>query len=299
MMQDKYFIEMLELLYEGIYFVDNDRTITAWNKGAEKITGFQAKDVVMRKCFDNTLNHVDECGNQLCLNGCPLHATIQDGIPREARVYLHHAKGHRVPVLIKTMPMYDENEKIIGAVEIFIDDGNKIQILNKLEQYRKEASEDALTGISNRRSLELALSAKMEEFKTFQIPFAVAFIDIDDFKKVNDKYGHEVGDQVLKVVAKTIDESERKHDMIGRWGGEEFLAVLTNVGPEDVAHVSERMRFLVERSVIRSESQEVSVTISIGVTEVQQGDTVDSIVQRADKLMYQSKLQGKNRVTIG
>jgi len=299
MMRDKYFIEMLELLYEGIYFVDNDRTITAWNKGAEKITGFQAKDVVRTKCYDNTLNHVDENGNQLCLNGCPLHATIQDGLAREARVYLQHADGHRVPVLIKTMPMYDESEKIIGAVEIFIDDGNKIQILNKLEQYRKEASEDALTGISNRRSLELALTAKMDEFKEFHIPFAVAFIDIDDFKKVNDKYGHDVGDEVLKVVAKTIDESERKHDVIGRWGGEEFLALLTNVGPEDVAHVSERMRFLVERSVIRSASQEVSVTISIGVTEAKVGDTVDSITRRADKLMYDSKLQGKNRVTIG
>ena len=297
-MNDKYFIEMLELLYEGIYFVDNDRTITSWNKGAEKITGFKASEVVTKKCYDNTLNHCDSV-NLLCMNGCPLHATIQDGVPREARVYLHHAEGHRVPVLVKTMPMYDADEKIIGAIEIFIDDGNKIQILNKLEQYRREASEDALTGIKNRRSLEIILEEKIKEFEDFKISFGLAFIDIDNFKKINDVFGHDIGDEVLKMIAKTMDKNERLDDIAGRWGGEEFLLIYSNTYADDVAVASERIRFLVEKSFLRNTEEKVSVTISIGATEVIRGDTVDSIVRRADQLMYQSKTNGKNRVTVG
>jgi len=300
MQNDKYYLEMLELLYEGIYFIDLDRTITSWNKGAEKITGFKASEVVSRKCFSNTLNHMDDCGNKLCDGGCPLHLTMQDGVAREARVFLHHAKGHRVPVLVKTMPMYDENEKIIGAIEIFIDDGNKIQILNKMEQYRKEATEDALTGIANRRNLEILLNSRLYEFETMKIPFALAFIDIDNFKHVNDEFGHDVGDEVIKMVTKTIDGNARKHDVIGRWGGEEFVALLSNIGSEDITQAAERIRVLVEQSSVRnSDASEVKVTVSIGVTEVQYEDTVDSIVKRADMLMYKSKVAGKNRVTVG
>ncbi len=298
-MNDKYFIEMLELLYEGIYFVDNDRTITSWNKGAEKITGFKASEVVSKKCYENTLNHCDESGNLLCMNGCPLHATIQDGVPREARVYLHHAEGHRVPVLVKTMPMYDADEKIIGAIEIFIDDGNKIQILNKLEQYRREASEDTLTGIRNRRSLEIVLEEKIKEFEKLQISFGLAFIDIDNFKRINDVFGHDIGDEVLKMIAKTMDKNERLDDVAGRWGGEEFLLIFSNTYADDVAVASERIRFLVEKSFLRNTEEKISVTISIGATEVIRGDTVESIVRRADQLMYQSKTNGKNRVTTG
>jgi len=289
----------LELLYEGIYLVDHDRTILSWNKGAEKITGYRAAEVVGKKCYDNILNHVDESGNQLCLLGCPLHATIGDGNAREARVFLQHKKGFRVPIAVRTMPTYDEEGHITGAAEIFIDDKNKVQILNSLEKFKRQATEDSLTEIPNRRSILAALEARMTEFLDLDSPFGVAFMDIDNFKNVNDTFGHDAGDEILKMVAKTLEGNLRKQDFVGRWGGEEFVAVFSDVDVTGIVTVTEKMRFLVAESKIRKDYGEINVTISIGVTIVMPGDTAEGLVERADRLMYESKRAGKNRVTIG
>jgi diguanylate cyclase (GGDEF)-like protein/PAS domain S-box-containing protein len=295
----KNYEELLELLYEGIYLVDNDRTILSWNKGAEKITGYRAAEVVGKKCYDNILNHVDESGNQLCLLGCPLHATIGDGNAREARVFLQHKKGFRVPIAVKTMPTYDESGRITGAAEIFIDDKNKVQILNSLEKYKREATEDSLTMLPNRRSILAALGSRMNENIELEVPFGIAFMDIDNFKMVNDVYGHDAGDEILKMVAKTLDGNLRKQDLVGRWGGEEFVAIFSDVDVNGIESVTEKMRFLVAESKIRKGLDEIKVTISIGVTIALPGDTAKGLVDRADRLMYESKKAGKNRVTIG
>ncbi len=296
---DKHYIEMLEYLYEGVYFVDNERTINYWNKGAEKITGYSSEEVINRKCYENILNHKDENNTSLCMNGCPLHATINDGTQREARVYLQHKKGHRVPVTVRTMPVFNENNEITGAIEIFIDDKNEVKILSNLEQYRKEASEDLLTGLSNRRYVKAVLESKIIEFNEVRISFGVVFIDIDHFKRVNDDFGHDIGDEILKLVAKTLESNLRKHDVVGRWGGEEFIAIISNVDANELAAVTEKMRFLVESSKLRLKDEELHVTISLGATLSINDDNVDEIVKRADALMYQSKTNGRNRTTIG
>ena len=110
--------DLLNDLYEGVYFVDKDRGITFWNQGAERITGFSAHEMLGKCCHDNLLSHVDEQGKQLCHEGCPLHETLHDGAPRKAQVYLHHKSGHRVRVDIKIRPLFIEGE-IIGATEVF------------------------------------------------------------------------------------------------------------------------------------------------------------------------------------
>lgn len=297
--------DLLDYLYEGIYFVDKDRTITSWNKGAQNITGFSATDVVNSKCYNNILNHVDQNGNKLCFSGCPLYSTMEDGIPREAKVFLHHKKGYRVPVSVKTIPMYGKNDEIIGAIEIFLDDKNKVQILSSLEKYRKEATEDALTGIPNRRFIQTVLNSRHKEYVEFGMTYGIAFIDIDDFKKVNDVYGHDIGDEILKMIAKTLEENLRKQDAICRWGGEEFVIVFSDVDSDEIHVAAEKIRMLVEQSGLRvekennQENKTINVTISIGVTISNETDLAESIIKRADALMYQSKQKGKNMVTIG
>jgi diguanylate cyclase (GGDEF)-like protein/PAS domain S-box-containing protein len=296
---DKDYKEMLEYLYEGVYFVDKRRTITFWNEGAHKITGYAPSDVEGRKCYENILNHRDDNGNSLCQNGCPLLATMLDGQQREARVYLQHKKGHRIPVTVRTMPVYDDNNEVSGAIEIFIDDKNEVKMLSNLEQYRKEAAEDPLTGLSNRRYLNAILEAKLVELRQSDIPFGVAFFDIDFFKRINDDYGHDIGDEILKLVAKTLEANLRKHDVVGRWGGEEFVAIFSNVDDEGLKLVTEKIRVLVGTSRLKLLDKEIQVTISIGATISIEGDTVENIVKRSDELMYRSKSDGRNRTTIG
>lgn len=295
----KHYLEMLGYLYEGVYFVDNQRTITYWNKGAEKITGYSADEVENCKCYDNILNHKDEFNNSLCLNGCPLHATIGDGKQREARVFLQHKKGHRVPVTVRTMPVYDENNEIAGAIEVFIDDKNEVKMLSNLELYRKEASEDQLTGIPNRRYIKAIIESKIIEFQEMNVPFGIAFVDIDFFKRINDDYGHDIGDDILKLVANTLESNLRKHDVVGRWGGEEFIAIFSDADTAGLSIITEKMRFLVEASKLRLADEEIHVTISIGATLSIKDDNIDTIVKRADDMMYQSKADGRNTTTIG
>ena len=124
-------------------------------------------------------------------------------------------------------------------------------------------------------------------------------MDIDHFKRVNDSYGHETGDTVLKMVAQTMAHNIRSFDVIGRWGGEEFLIILANITKNQLQTVAEKLRILVEHSTLNIGDAKISVTISIGATMAQKKDTVESIVKRADLLMYKSKGKGRNTVTIG
>lgn len=284
--------------FEGIYFVDTNRMITFWNEGAERITGFSANEVLGKRCKDKVLTHVDENGNNLCLDGCPLQNTIDDGEIREASVYLHHKKGHRVPVSVKSIPMY-EGEFIVGAVEIFIDDSEKHEVLKDVEAYKILSMMDQLTELPNRRYIDSFLSSKYNEYKDLGIEFGVLFMDIDKFKKFNDTYGHIVGDEVLKMISKTFLGLTRTTDLIGRFGGEEFIAILIGVNEISLMEKAEKLVKLIENSAINYMGEELKVTISIGATLINDEDTVETILNRADEMLYKSKQNGRNQVTFG
>jgi len=293
-----FYRSMLDNFYEGVYFVDTERKITFWNKGAERITGFSAEEILGKHCFDNILNHVDDEGNALCHDGCPLHKSIQDGQARESAVYLHHKAGQRVKVFVRTTPLF-ELEQIIGAVEVFVDDSEKATLVSNLEKLKQLAMYDQLTKMPNRRYVESYLKAHVNEYHHLGLPLGLAFIDIDHFKHFNDTYGHETGDRVLQMMAKTYQSAVRKGDVVARWGGEEFIAVFPTIDTDGLKQVTEKLRMLVEKSVLRESGQELSVTVSIGAALITPEDTVDSLIHRADQLMYQSKQGGRNRVTSG
>ena len=124
-------------------------------------------------------------------------------------------------------------------------------------------------------------------------------MDLDDFKTINDAFGHETGDRVLKIVTHTLTSNIRLMDRVGRWGGEEFIVILPRVAETDLCLSGERLRVLVEQSRIHVDGQPVAVTLSGGATLSLPTDTVASIVNRADRLMYASKQAGKNRITCG
>ena len=290
------FEEILKYVKEGVYIVDTDRRITFWNEFAERVTGFAAEEVIGRFCFDNLLGHVDEQGNSLCRNGCPLYHTMQDSQNREALVYLHHKHGHRVPVIVRTFPLSDDG-RIIGAIELFSSDTSPTQLMEEIEELKAMAMTDPLTGLANRRMADAFLASKIQELEEFHIPFGVALIDIDDFKEINDSYGHDTGDQVIQMVARSLTGAVRSKDLVVRWGGEEFLIVSAGIDSEQFHQTSERMRMLVETSSVSHEEAAIGVTISIGSVFVDRKASHDQIIRMADQLMYTSKANGKNRVT--
>lgn len=299
MSREDFYRKMIDNLHDGVYFVDLDRKISFWNKGAERISGFTSEEVVGSHCYNNILNHIDDEGTHLCHNGCPLHSTIVDGEIRETEVYLHHKGGYRVPVFVRTMP-YVEEGKIIGAVELFVDNTERMETLSHIKKLEGLAMTDELSGLPNRRYTKEYISSKINEFERLGIPFGVAFMDIDDFKHINDTYGHDVGDQVIRMLSDTCMNSLRKSDLLSRWGGEEFVAIFVGIDEQELGTVTEKLRFLIENSRLRDASKNnIRATVSIGASMVRNGDTQDTLIDRADGLMYQSKIMGKNRTTIG
>ncbi|WP_319406341.1 sensor domain-containing diguanylate cyclase [uncultured Desulfosarcina sp.] len=293
------FRSLIENIFDGLYLVDKDRTIIYWNRVAEKITGYRSQEVIGRQCRDNILVHVDDKGRSLCLGRCPLASTIADGVFRDAEVYLRHKDGHRIPVWIRAAPLHDTSGSIIGGAELFTDLSAGNAITTKVRELEKLSFLDNLTQLANRRYLEMELDSRISEIQRYGTGFGIVFMDIDFFKRVNDTYGHDVGDRVLKTVSRTFMNAARPSDLMGRWGGEEFIGILKRVDDDGLRSAAERVRSLVEKSHTRENGRTLTVTVSIGGTLANKTDTTDSIVKRADTLLYRSKENGRNRCTIG
>jgi len=290
---------ILESITDGVYFLDVDRKITYWNHGAERISGYSATELVGASCADNMLVHVDDKGTHLCLNGCPVTATLHDGQVHEAEVYLHHKYGYRVPVKVQVSPIRDGQDRIIGAIEIFKDNSAREYDRQTVESLKKAALLDPLTGLVNRRSIEMKLSSAFSDMDRHDVSFGVVFADIDFFKKVNDTYGHGTGDEVLNMVANTLSSNMRVSDMVGRWGGEEFVAIIAHADTAQLRDVSDKLRVLVESSFLQLAGKQLNVTLTLGCTMACKGDNAESLIERADQLLYKGKLTGRNCVVAG
>ena len=187
---DKSFTELLlNNVHDGIYFVDQDCKIFFWNKGAEQITGFDQSTVSGKKCSENILNPVDDSGNNLCEEDCPVKQALTDGKSHSIKAYLQHKEGHRLPVSIRAFPILGEDGEIVAAVETFNDISPKFIVPQRKIELEKMQLLDPLTEVGNRRFLEIHLQSRIEEIKKFRIPFALLYIDVDNLKEVNDTYG--------------------------------------------------------------------------------------------------------------
>jgi len=285
---------VLDAVFDGVYFVDTQRRIQEWNAGAVALTGFSRDEVCHRGCADNILVHVDECGKQLCRDGCPLQQTLIDGETRQTKVFLRHKQGYRVPVHIRTVPVRDSNNNIIGAIETFREVVDADQWKARISELEHAAYLDPLTAIPNRRFLETQLERLVREFHNTGETFAILLIDLDGLKPVNDTFGHDVGDRVLCNVSKTLMNCLRGRDILGRWGGDEFVMLLANTAQQQCGALAERARVLVAQTATPLGADYVKLTISIGGTVSAPQDTPDRILKRADQQLYISKQRGRN-----
>ena len=291
--------DVLENLHDGLYCTDTHRVITFWNHAAERITGYPAAEVLGRSCAANLLVHVDTDGRSLCRGLCPLAMTMADCVGREAEVFLRHRDGHRVPVLVRTGPLKDRAGQVVGGVELFTDLSNILANNSRVRELEQLALLDTLTQLANRAYLQREIEARFEEMRRYGIPFGLLFMDIDFFKRFNDTYGHDVGDAVLKLVANTFTANSRAFDVYGRWGGEEFVGVIRSIDAEDLVVLGNRMRVLVNQSFLMHDEARLGVSISLGATVAKPDDTAESLIKRADQLLYRSKKEGRNRLTLG
>lgn len=289
---------VVENLFDGVYYVDRKRTITYWNPAAARITGYDEASVVGRRCFEDILGHVDDAGRRLCQDGCPLVRAMAQRRGVESEMYLHHRDGHRVPVHVRCQPIREPNGTVIGAVEIFNEDVLYRDALRRIGTLERLSSTDTLTELPNRRTAEMSLRSRLHDVQDAGWPLGVLFADIDLFKQFNDQHGHAVGDEVIRVVGRSITAALRESDLAARWGGEEFVILTAASDNEQIEALGQRIRILVAASAISIDTEEVNVTLSIGATLAVPEDTAETLIDRADAAMYVSKSRGRNRLTV-
>lgn len=166
-------------------------------------------------------------------------------------------------------------------------------------QALRAARTDALTGVGNRADFQAGITRECKAARRHFAPLSLIAVDIDHFKRVNDTYGHPCGDEVLQAVAACLKNATRGNDLVYRYGGEEFMLLLSDTGLNDAAILAERLRQRVaEHACLTEQAGELMVTISVGVAALTAGDTEASLLQRADQALYKAKQQGRNRVVL-
>ena len=279
------FAKAIDAAYDGIFITNAEGVIEFANQGFEIITGYTPSEVIGNK------PSVLKSGKHDSTFYKGLWRHLNDGLPFRAMVINRHKGGHEIHCQQTITPVKSADGKITHFVSIIKDMTDRVFEELKL---REQASHDSLTGLINRRAGEIELEVSLIQAQESDSPFCVVMTDIDDFKPINDTYGHARGDDVIKVVADILLEQTRKTDKCVRWGGEEFIVLLPFCDLGKATEIAETIRADLASLVFEDVGR---VTLSLGVTESNLEDTPGEILERVDQLLYESKNRGKNRVT--
>ncbi len=193
---------------------------------------------------------------------------------------------------LKIKDLEEENKKLRKFLE---ENRRRLEFIEeKFNEQKKEAEHDSLTGLLNRRSFD----KDIQKLHDSGLPYALLMCDIDNFKHINDTYGHLVGDQVLKEVGEILTTYVRKGTRSYRYGGEEFIILLPNADERAAKVVGERLREVIENRNLHINSVHINCTASFGGTRKREGEEPQDVIKRADKALYEAKRSGKNRVVI-
>ena len=286
----------LESLYDGFHLLDAAHKFLIWNRGADSLLGRRIRDMLGQQWSCHLLGYRDLQGHAIHDDDCPLRQALDSGRTAMSQMEALRADGPPVRLELQAIPLYDDNGELQGVAEVFRDlarsGGKRPQEFRDL---KLAATRDALTNVANRGELETQLTALVGEFvRNPAEPFSVIFADADHFKSVNDTYGHQVGDQVLIDLAKLFTRETYSGELVGRYGGEEFVVLCPGTDLEQAVRRAERLRTTLQDSKIGGVDR-LKVTASFGVAQSEPGDSVESVLRRADKALYTAKEKGRNR----
>lgn len=285
---------ILESLYDGFSLVDADLRYVLASRGASRLLGRSTADLQGRSWASRVLPATDPDGRPLLEYELPLNRVLAEDKPASRPLKLQAVGGRWVDVELQAVPLADESGRLLGIAEIFRNQSRSSAEPPQVRELKLAASRDPLTGLANRTELESQLARAMEKFASGKTPFSLLFLDVDFFKRINDNYGHAVGDEVLVGLAKLLRQECYSGEVLGRYGGEEFVVVCPETDLHAARRRAERLRLAVSQSVLCA-APDVKVTASFGVAAVEKGDTAESVLRRADKALYEAKGTGRNR----
>lgn len=289
------FERLLSTLGEGVYGTDRDGKCIFINPAALQMLGLTAKNQVLGKNQHDMFHHHYPNGKVYPQDECPIQKTTQDGKVRRSEEWFFRANGEGFPVSLVITPLLDQG-KISGAVIAFQD---ITELKNLHKQLENQARFDSLTGLPNRRYLLENIYKEFDRIKRHHTKAILIMADLDKFKSINDKYGHAIGDQVLKLFAQLMVNNLRTSDIFGRFGGEEFVIVLTETDLDHGKMLAERFRHNISEQTLKINEHLVKFTVSLGIVELNaETENIEVALAQADKALYQAKERGRNRIEI-
>jgi len=289
--------ELLDCLFNAVCFVDGDRKVVYWNRGAERLTGFRREAIVGKPCCEDILLHIDTAGEQVCSGFHPVAQTLEDGQPREAEAFLRHREGHLVAVRTRVSPITDADGKVVGAIEVLCELSGSAGTLLNTDQLEDLAFVDPQTNLASRRYLEMRLLSRFEEMQRYGWSFGVIIASVDNADQIRKSNGPYAADTMIEAAAKTFANTLRSFDTVGRWNDSEFLAIVPVLEYADLYAIGERIRTLVEQSRVMANGQGNVITISVGAAAPEETDSIVDVVKRAHDWMEKSRQTGGNRTS--
>ncbi|HKS83301.1 MAG TPA: diguanylate cyclase [Candidatus Acidoferrales bacterium] len=289
---------VLESLQTGVYLVDRDQRIVFWNEGAEKITGYKRHEVVGHLCRENLIKSEKDPRPILSDTSNTLLSALRDGKPAMANVALLHKAGHRISVRLRAVPIRNSHGSVIGAAESFEENPAASDWDRRQTKLAEYGCLDQVTGILNQGMIQSRLRDTLATFSQHFVPFSILCIAVDNLDQLRKSNGMGIVAPVLRVVAQTIENSLRPTDFLGRFGDNEFLAILTECDSSEVPLVGERLRKMVGASHVEWWGNQLDLSASFGAASWLPGDDVESLVRRGEGSLRRSIANGGNCVML-
>jgi diguanylate cyclase (GGDEF)-like protein len=294
------FFQVFDMVDIGLVILDKDLRVCHWNRWMQLHSGIPTDKIVGALIFDT----FPQLKRPRFLRSCKTVLTF-------GNFCFFSQKLHHYLFPFKPISSFDAEFKFMqqsctmgpvrddkGAVEyIFISVHDVTEAVNFEQKLFEMNMRDALTGINNRRCLEMHLKEEMDRHKRYGHSLSLIIFDIDFFKHINDAYGHQCGDYILKAIADSIEKSIRSEDIFARYGGEEFCCLLPETSLDAAVILAERFRKKISKKIHRYQGNQIKVTISLGVSTLGPGtSSPESLLKKADEGLYQAKNTGRNRV---
>ena len=293
--ENLFYRKLLESMHDAVLFIDSSLKIMLWNRAAERLTGIPAASIEHKHWTPALVNLRDEKARLLGQDECPVIQAIKTGVQTLRRLSVMGRGGQRIDIDAHLVPIHGKTGVSHGAAVLLHDASSQITLEQRIQSLHQQATRDPLTQVANRAEFDRIMATCVESHLERRIPCSLILCDIDHFKKINDTYGHQAGDEVLITFAALLRRHCRTGDLVARYGGEEFVMLCADCDNTTATRRAEELRVEVAEFPMQI-LEGRSISASFGVTEIQSGDTPETLLRRSDRALYQAKSNGRNTV---
>lgn len=283
---ERFLLTIFNSIRDPFMILDRSYQIIMVNDAYAQMKSISISELIRKRCYEVVYSRDNVCDN------CIVEKTFRSGDPCAKEKPTPLKDGSEIWVEIYTYPIFNEKGEVPYVIEYVRNITERKRMEKELERL---ATTDRLTQVYNRTRFEEVIDREIQEARRYNHPLSMIMLDIDHFKEVNDRHGHNTGDYVLKAIASIIRDKLREIDYIVRWGGEEFIIINPNTNARGAGLLAERLRKAIEGYRFEEVGR---ITVSFGVTQFRMDDTSDSFIKRADDAMYLAKQKGRNRTEV-